>query len=51
MSTIIEKLLALADHGSDLLHWLATCVCIPLLATVVTADVIMRYLFNAPFDW
>lgn len=51
MSTIIEKLLVLADHGSDLLHWLATCVCIPLLAAIVTADVVMRYLFNAPFDW
>lgn len=51
MSFVVEKLLALADRGSDMLHWLATVVCIPLLAAIVTADVAMRYLFNSPFDW
>lgn len=48
---LIEKVIAVIDRGSDLLHLFATCVCIPLLTAIVTADVTMRYLFNAPFDW
>jgi TRAP-type C4-dicarboxylate transport system permease small subunit len=48
---LIERLIQLVDRGTDLLHLFATCVCIPLLTAIVTADVTMRYLFNAPFDW
>jgi TRAP-type C4-dicarboxylate transport system permease small subunit len=48
---LIEKVIVVIDRGSDLLHLFATCVCIPLLTAIVTADVTMRYLFNAPFDW
>jgi len=48
---LIEKVIAVIDRGSDLLHLFATCVCIPMLTAIVTADVTMRYLFNAPFDW
>ena len=51
MKKVIEKLIGLVDRGTDLLHVAATCICIPLLTAIVTADVTMRYLFNAPFDW
>lgn len=41
----------LLDRAIELLHQLATLVLLPLLTGVITLDVIMRYIFNAPFDW
>ncbi len=51
MSSIIELLIAGIDKGADALHWFAAVICIPAMTIVITVDVVMRYVFNAPFDW
>jgi TRAP-type C4-dicarboxylate transport system permease small subunit len=51
MSVIIQRIVTAIDRGTDALHWLAAVICIPALTIVITVDVVMRYVFNAPFDW
>lgn len=51
MSGILDKLIGAVDKGSDGLHWFSAVVCIPAMTAVITVDVVLRYLFNAPFDW
>lgn len=51
MFASIQKLIGGIDKATDALHWLSAVVCIPAMTAVITVDVVMRYLFNAPFDW
>lgn len=51
MSAVIERLIGWVDLGVDGLHWFAAVICIPAMTAVITVDVVMRYVFNAPFDW
>ena len=51
MFAFISRLIAGIDKGADALHWLSAVICIPAMTAVITVDVVMRYIFNAPFDW
>jgi len=51
MFGIIERLIGWVDRGVDALHWFSAVCCIPALTIVITIDVVMRYVFNSPFDW
>ena len=43
--------LRLAERLSNLLHGAGSLVGIPLLITLVSVDVVLRYVFNAPLLW
>jgi len=47
----VEHLIGGVDRGVDALHWFSAVICIPALTAVITVDVVMRYVFNSPFDW
>ena len=47
MKTIVPSILARADSGARLVAILAAAI----MVCVVTAQVVMRYGFNASFDW
>lgn len=47
----VEWLIGWVDRGVDALHWFSAVICIPALTSVITVDVVMRYVFNSPFDW
>ncbi|MBO6782050.1 MAG: TRAP transporter small permease [Alphaproteobacteria bacterium] len=51
MNTVSEQMLRWIDRGVDLIHAFGALVCIPVLTLIVTVDVVLRYAFNAPFDW
>jgi len=47
MRTIVPSILARADQGARLCAMVSAAI----MVTVVTAQVVMRYGFNASFDW
>jgi TRAP-type C4-dicarboxylate transport system permease small subunit len=49
--SILETAMTAIDKAVDGLHWFSAVVCIPAMTAVITVDVVMRYVFNAPFDW
>lgn len=51
MKSLIDMAVGAIDKGVDLLHGFAALICIPALTLVVTVDVVLRYIFNSPFDW
>ena len=51
MDAILERLIGWVDRGVDALHWFSAVICIPALTAVITIDVVLRYVFNSPFDW
>lgn len=51
MTALIERLIGWVDSGVDGLHWISAVICIPAMTAVITVDVVLRYVFNAPFDW
>lgn len=51
MSAVIDRLIGWVDRGVDGLHWISAVICIPAMTAVITIDVVLRYVFNAPFDW
>ena len=51
MSSLVQRLIAGIDKGADALHWVSAVICIPAMTAVITVDVVLRYIFNSPFDW
>jgi TRAP-type C4-dicarboxylate transport system permease small subunit len=51
MSRFIEKFALAIDWLSDRLFQVASLICLPALTLVITVDVFMRYVFNAPLIW
>jgi TRAP-type C4-dicarboxylate transport system permease small subunit len=49
--SLIEPAIKAVDKAVDGLHWFSAVICIPAMTIVITVDVVMRYIFNAPFDW
>ena len=49
--SILEPVVHAVDRAVDGLHWISAVICIPAMTIVITVDVVMRYVFNAPFDW
>ena len=47
MDRVVSSVLARADAGARLL----VIVCAAVMITVVSAQVVMRYVFNGSFDW
>lgn len=51
MLSLIDKIMRGVDKISDGLFWIACIICLPALAGVITLDVFMRYVMNAPMVW
>jgi TRAP-type C4-dicarboxylate transport system permease small subunit len=47
----LDKIVKLLDSISLGLHRIGTLVLIPIMAGIITLDVILRYLFNSPLLW
>lgn len=51
MTDLIEMIMRGVDRVTDVLFWIASIICLPALAGVITLDVFMRYVMNAPLIW
>lgn len=51
MTDLIEKVMRGVDRIADVLFWIASIICLPALAGVITLDVFMRYVMNDPLVW
>ncbi len=51
MRAPVARPLVFIDWITDSLHRFSSLICIPAMTVVITVDVVMRYVFNAPFAW
>jgi TRAP-type C4-dicarboxylate transport system permease small subunit len=51
MLDLLHKIMDAADRLADILFRIASLVCLPALAAVITIDVFMRYFLRAPMVW
>lgn len=47
----MNKIITFLDSFSLWIHKIGTTVLLPLMALIISLDVIMRYIFNAPLLW
>jgi len=51
MTAFFDMVMRVVDRIADVLFWIASIICLPALASVITLDVFMRYVMNAPLVW